>query len=179
MRGFFNGIVFTLAVFVGGGAVAVFTGALPPGADNKPPAIEEAAANKSLHVTIARESHGMTNPVANNDENLIAGIKSYGANCAVCHGAADAKSSTLAKGFYIKSPMLAKEGVEDDRDGVTFWKLKHGIRFSAMPAFGANLSDDELWKVALFLKHMDKLPPGPDAEWKKLPSVADDALAAH
>ncbi len=179
MRGFFNGIVFTLASIAGAGAIAIFTGALPPGADNKPPAIEEAAANASLHATIARESHGMTNPVANTDENLIAGIKTYGANCAVCHGASDAKASTLAKGFYIESPMLAKDGVEEDPDGSVFWKLKHGIRFSAMPAFGANLSDDELWKVALFLKHMDKLPPAADAEWKKLPSVASDVAAAH
>ncbi len=171
MRGFLNGIVFTLALLVGAGVVAVYTGAMPVGADNKPPAIEVAAARTSLHATIARESAGMTNPVALSDDNLIAGIKSYGTNCSVCHGASDAKESTLAKGFYIAAPLLAKDGVEDDPDGVIFWKLKHGIRFSAMPAFGANLSDDDLWKIALFLKHMDKLPPAAEAAWKAIPSV--------
>ncbi len=172
MRGFVNGIVFTLALLLGVGVVAVYTGAMPAGADNKPPAIEEAAARTSLHASIARESKGLNNPVALSDENLIAGIKSYGSNCAVCHGASNAKPSTLAKGFYIEAPQLAKDGVEDDLDGVTFWKLKHGIRFSAMPAFGANLSDDDLWKIALFLKHMDKLPPAADAAWKAIPSVS-------
>ena len=171
MRGFINGIVFTLALLAAAGVAAVVTGALPPGADNKPPALEKFAARTSLHATIARESAGLTNPLPMTDENLIAGIKTYGNDCAVCHGAADAKESTLAKGFYIEAPQLAKDGVEDDPDGVTFWKLKHGIRFSAMPAFGDNLSDDDLWKVTLFLKHMDKLPPAADAAWKKLPSV--------
>jgi len=171
MRVFFNGVIFTLALLVGGAIVAVYAGLLPAGADNKPPAIEEAAARASLRATTTRESSGMTNPVALSDANLAAGIKLYGANCAVCHGAADAKPSLLSKGFYIASPQLAKEGVEDDPDGVTFWKLKHGIRFTAMPAFGANLADDDLWKIALFLKHMDKLPPAADAAWKAIPSV--------
>lgn len=146
-------------------------GVLPAGADNVPPPPEEWAAKTSLHATIARETKDLANPVATSDETLLAGIKSYGQNCAVCHGAADAKASTLAKGFYIKSPQLAKDGVEDDPEATTFWKLKHGIRFTAMPAFGGNLSDDDLWKIAVFLKHMDKLPSAADAAWKALPSV--------
>lgn len=172
MRGFLNGMVFTLALLVGAGFAAVLTGFVPAGADVAPPAAEEWAAQTSLHAALKRETQNLTNPIATTDENLLAGIKSYGQNCAICHGAADAKPSTLAKGFYIKSPQLAKDGVEDDPEATTFWKLKHGIRFTAMPAFGENLSDDELWKIAVFLKHMDKLPAAPDAAWKALPSVS-------
>ncbi len=171
MRGFFNGLVFAFALLGGAGLVAVFGGLVPSGADVAPPAAEEWAAKTSLRAAITRGSRGLTIPVALNDENLKAGIKAFGENCAVCHGAADAKPSTLAKGFYIKSPQLAKDGVEDDLEAVTFWKLKHGIRFTAMPAFGGNLTDDELWKIALFLKHMDKLPPAAEAAWKAIPSV--------
>jgi hypothetical protein len=36
----------------------------------------------------------------------------------------------------------------------------HGIRFTGMPAFRQNLSDREIWQMALFAKQMDKLPPG-------------------
>ena len=96
----------------------------------------------------------------------------YAANCAICHGASDAKPSNLAQGFYIEAPQLAKDGVEDDPEGVSFWKVTHGIRFTAMPSFAATLRDEEIWKIAMFLKQMDKLPPTVDAEWKKVPSVA-------
>ena len=41
-----------------------------------------------------------------------------------------------------------------------------------MPSFAATLQDEEIWKIAMFLKQMDKLPPTVDAEWKKVPSVA-------
>lgn len=74
----------------------------------------------------------------------------------------------MAHGLYQKPPQLAKDGVEDDREGVTFWKLKHGIRLTGMPSFGSDLSDEQLWKLALFLKHMDKLPPKAQAEWNKV-----------
>lgn len=172
MRGFINGIVFTVALLLGAGFAALQFGLIPSGADEKPPAIERWAAKRSLHASIARGTQGVTSPIQPTDDNLLAGVKSYGENCAVCHGAADAKASTLAKGFYIEAPLLAKDGVEDDPVAVTYWKLKHGIRFTAMPAFGANLSDTELWQVALFLKQMDKLPPAVDEAWKKIPSVA-------
>lgn len=172
MRGFINGIVFTLALLLAAAFAAVQVGAIPSGADNKPPALEKWAANRSLHASIARDTQGTTAPIQPTDENLLAGVKSYGENCSVCHGAADAKQSTLSKGFYIEAPQLAKDGVEDDPEAVTYWKLEHGIRFTAMPAFKGNLSETEIWQLALFLKQMDKLPPAVDAAWKKLPSVA-------
>ena len=91
------------------------------------------------------------------------------------HGASDAKPSNLAQGFYIEAPQLAKDGVEDDPEAVSFWKVKHGIRFTAMPSFAPTLQDEQIWKIAMFLKQMDTLPPAVEAEWKKVPSVAATA----
>ena len=45
-------------------------------------------------------------------------------------------------------------------------------RDTAMPSFAPTLQDEQIWKIAMFLKQMDKLPPAVDAEWKKIPSVA-------
>ena len=172
MRGFFNGVVFTLALLLGAAFAAVQLGAIPSSADAKPPAVEEWAAKRSLHASLDRERAGVANPLPVTDENLTAGVQLYAANCAVCHGASDAKSSTLAKGFYIESPQLAKDGVEDDPEAVTFLKIKHGIRFTAMPAFGANLSETKIWQIASFVKRMDKLPAAVEAQWKKVSSAA-------
>jgi mono/diheme cytochrome c family protein len=172
MRGFINGIVFTLALLIAAGFAAIQLGVMPAGADAQPFPGEKWMAKRSLHAAMAREDAGYVNPLQPTDANLITGVHLYAVNCAVCHGAADAAQSTLSKGFYIEAPQLAKDGVEDDPEKVTFWKLKHGIRFSAMPAFGATLSDDDLWKLTMFLATMDKLPPAVEAEWKKVPSAA-------
>lgn len=175
MRNFINGIVFTLAFLAAAGFVAVQLGLVPANADAKPSALETWAGKRSLQATIDRDTKGLQNPLPLSDENLTDGMHLYASNCAVCHGAADAKPSKLAQGFYIRAPMLAKHGVEDDPVAESFWKIKHGIRFTAMPSFGATLSDDDIWKIAMFLSKMDHLPSAIDASWKAVPSAASQA----
>ncbi len=170
VRGFVNGIVFTVALLAAAGLVAIFEGVLPAGADNKPSKIEAWVARTSLHAAVTRDTKNLTNPLQPTDDNLASGLKLYGQNCAVCHGASDGKPSDIAQGLNIKAPQLATDGVEDDPEAVIFWKLVHGIRFSAMPSFKKTLADDDLWRITMFLKRMDKLPSAVDAQWKKLPS---------
>ena len=169
---FLAGIIVTLALLAGVGYYAVTAGLVPANADTPPSPLERWAANTALDVALKRETAGLQNPVQTNDENLIAGMHLYANNCAICHGASDGKPSNLAQGFYIAAPQLAKDGVEDDPEAYSFWKIKHGIRFTAMPSFSTTLKDDEIWKIAIFLKQMGKLPPAVDAEWKKVPSAA-------
>ena len=170
MRAFVNGVVFTLAFLVAAGFVAVQLGVMRGNADTKPNSLERWIARRSLHATLDRETKNLQNPLPLTDANLTDGLHLYASNCAVCHGAADAQPSNLAKGFYIRAPVLAKRGVEDDDESETFWKIEHGIRFSAMPAFGTTLSTDDAWKIAMFLKRMDSLPPAVEAQWKAVPS---------
>jgi thiosulfate dehydrogenase len=173
---FIIGIVFTLVMLVGAGFVAVKTGILPANADGKPTPLEEWAATTALQAAIQRDSKGLSNPLQPSDDNLIAGVHLYAANCAICHGTSDAKPSKLAQGFYIEAPEFAKDGVEDDPEPALFWTVKHGIRFTAMPSFTTTLPDEDIWKIAMFLKHMDKLPSAVDTEWKRLPSVTATPL---
>jgi mono/diheme cytochrome c family protein len=147
------------------------TGHFPANADAQPPALEKWIARKALAAAIAREAPKNPNPVAETDANLIEGIKLYAVDCAVCHGAADAKASHIAHGLYQKAPQLAKYGVEDDDEGETYWKLYHGIRMTGMPAFRESLTEDQLWKIVLFLKNMDSLPSAPQKAWDAVPSL--------
>jgi mono/diheme cytochrome c family protein len=172
MRGFINGIVFTVALALGAGFAAIQLGLVRAGADAKPSALESWAARTSLHATLARATKQLQNPLEPSDANLLDGLHLYAANCAVCHGASDGKPSKLAQGFSVEAPMLATDGVEDDPVAVSYWKIKHGIRFTAMPSFSTTLSDEDAWKIALFLSKMDHLPPAVEAEWKKVPSAA-------
>ena len=104
------------------------------------------------------------------EQNLLDGVHLFAQNCAICHGSAKgaASSSPIAKGLYQKPPQLATDGVEDDPEGVSFWKIKHGIRLTGMPSWGYSLSDRQIWTLALFLKHMDKLPPAVEQSWQQV-----------
>lgn len=102
------------------------------------------------------------------DESLIDGINLYAQHCAICHGRARGAASAfpVAKGLNPSPPRLAAEGVEDDPEGVSFWKIEHGIRWTGMPAWQDTLNDHQIWTLALF--HMDKLPPAAQDAWQKV-----------
>lgn len=170
VRGFIAGIVVAILVALIGGYVLLQSGLIPANADGKPGGLELWAAGTSLDATLRNEAPKQPNPVALTDANLVEGVALYGQHCAICHGTAAGASSAspLAKGLYPAPPQLADEGVEDDPEGVTYWKIRHGIRLTGMPAWGPTLNDRQIWTLALFLKHMDKLPPAAKQAWSQV-----------
>ena len=169
-RGIVLGVVGTLVILGLGAYIGIRMGMMPANADATPGKLERWAAKTSLRATIAREAPTTANPLPATDANYAAGIKLYSENCAVCHGAADGQPTNIARGLYQDPPQLAKDGVEDDPDGVTYWKIEHGIRLTGMPSFSRTLKDEQIWQLALFLKHMDGLPPAPQRLWKAVHS---------
>jgi thiosulfate dehydrogenase len=169
-RDFFAGMAAVVIVALIGVYALLESGFIPANADAQPGGLELWAANTSLSATLRREAPTIPNPVTLNDENLLAGVKLFGQHCAVCHGTAagDASASPIAKGMYPRPPQLATDGVEDDIEGMSFWKIKHGIRLTGMPSWAGSLNDQEIWTLALFLKHMDKLPPRAQQAWTQV-----------
>ena len=161
-KGFIIGIIFTVLAAAAVGYYALSNGVIPANADAKPGQIERFIAGRSLQATIDKDAPKEPNPVQLTDDNLVNGIKLYERNCAICHGTAggDTPASPVARGENPDPPQLATNGVEDDSEGQTFWIIKHGIRWTGMPAWKDELSDQQIWTLALFLKHMDKLPAG-------------------
>jgi len=170
MKGIVAGVALTLLVFLIGAYALVRSGLIPANADAKPGWLETWAAGTSLDATLLRDAPKAQNPVPLNDANLLAGVQLFAQNCAVCHGSAKgaASPSPIAKGLYPKPPQLATDGVEDDPEGDSFWKIKHGIRLTGMPSWRYTLSDRQIWTLALFLKHMDKLPPAAQQAWEQV-----------
>lgn len=165
MKGFILGIIVTIAAALAGAYVFITSGALLAGQDAKPGRLETWVAKASLRATIRRQTTGVTDPLPPTDESLAAGIPLYVAHCQICHGGPDGAASEIARGLTPNPPQLAKHGVEDDPEATTYWKIKHGIRFTGMPAFGQTLSDQEIWQMTLFLKRMDSLTPGAREAW--------------
>jgi thiosulfate dehydrogenase len=171
VKGILLGVALTVVVAAIAGYAALRFGLMPANADARPGALEEWAARASLRATIHREAPKTDNPLPLNDSNVLAGVKLYAQNCAICHGDSSGNPSNVAKGLYQHAPQFAHHGVEDDADGYTYWKIAHGIRFTGMPSFGGSLTETQIWQIALFLKHMDSLSPAAQRAWSKVPAV--------
>ena len=170
LKSMFLGVVLALAVALIGAYFLVRSGFIPANADAKPGRLETWMAHTSLNATLRREAPKGENPMALTEKTLLDGVHLFAQNCAVCHGSAKgaASPSPIAKGLYQKPPQLATDGVEDDPEGDSFWKITHGIRLTGMPSFGYSLSDRQIWTLALFLKHMDKLPSPVQQTWQQV-----------
>jgi thiosulfate dehydrogenase len=154
--------------------VAVKTGLLPARADARPLPGERWVARTALKAAIAREAPTPPYPYPPTDAEIANGATLYVQNCAVCHGTAHGTPNAIARGMGpIRPPQFARNPVDDDPEGVTYWKIEHGIRFTGMPAFSPALDERSIWALTYFLKRVPKeLPAAANAIWQDPSHVA-------
>jgi mono/diheme cytochrome c family protein len=46
--------------------------------------------------------------------------------------------------------------------------IKHGIRWSGMPAWTQSLKDRQIWQLVTFLSRIDNLPASVQEQWRTL-----------
>lgn len=165
MGKFILGIILTLLVLALGGLGFALLGFFPTTANVEPPHLEHRIANAALDASMEKHAPRLTNPLTPTDANLIDGMKLYTMNCALCHGTLDRKPSSLANSFYPPPPNLISDP-PDDPEWHIFYAIRTGIRYTGMPAWEKTLPDQDIWKLTMFLSHMDKLPPTVQDYWK-------------
>jgi thiosulfate dehydrogenase len=167
MRGFFAGFVAALIVIALVVFGAVKTGNVPARADGPLVPGERWAAKTALNATIAREAPQAPYPYTQTDADVETGAKLYVQNCAVCHGTANSTPNAIARGLGIRAPQFNKNDVMDDAEGVTYWKIEHGIRFTGMPSFSPALDEKSIWQLTYFMKRLpDHLPAAAKKVWE-------------
>jgi thiosulfate dehydrogenase len=165
MGKFFLGIIVTLLVLILGGLGFALLGFFPTNANVDPPHWEKHLAMSASDASMERHAPRVTNPLMPNDQNLTDGIKLYTMNCAGCHGALDRKPNTFGESFYPPAPNLVSNP-PDDPEWHIFYTIRTGVRYTGMPAWEKTLGTDDIWKVTMFLSHIDKLPPAVQDYWK-------------
>lgn len=159
MRGFILGVVLTLLVLLAGAYLFVRGGGVSLSTTAAPLPMEKTLAHMALRASIGN-ARDRKDPLTLDDANMVAGVDLYKEHCAVCHGAPGKPPTAISKGMFPPPPQLFEKDdmVTDDPEGVTYWKVTHGIRLSGMPGFESTLSDTQRWQVTMLLAHADKLP---------------------
>lgn len=168
MRNFIIGVVVTLAVLVLGGGLVAFIGFVDTSAELRPGNLETYIASEALDASVDRHANKVPSPVPETDANLLEGMTLYTMNCTACHGTLDKSPALLGSDFYPPAPHLVNDP-PDDPGWHTFYIIKHGIRWTGMPAWSKHLKDDEIWKLTAFLSRLNNLPP---AVQEKMPKPA-------
>jgi ketosteroid isomerase-like protein len=84
--------------------------------------------------------------------------------CTGCHLAPGMKDTEMRTGLYPKPPNLSGKGAHRSA-AQQFWIIKHGLKMTAMPAWGLTHEDERLWSMVAFLQ---KLPELSAAEYQEM-----------
>jgi mono/diheme cytochrome c family protein len=77
--------------------------------------------------------------------------------CTGCHLGPGIEPSEMSKGLYPAAPQLARG--DDLSPAEQFWVIKHGVKLTAMPAWGKTHNDELIWDMVAFIRQMPKMSP--------------------
>jgi mono/diheme cytochrome c family protein len=140
-------------ISIAGIAISVALGgcrAQPPGS------LETAAVDWAKHHLTVQGRYDR-NPIKATKENIESGKQAFSSYCVVCHGR-DGQNTGVPFATRLSPPVpsLASSHVQNYTDGQLKWIVENGIAPSGMPASKGILSDQDIWAIVLFLRH---LPP--------------------
>ena len=107
------------------------------------------------HILVGSKSQ--KNPLTSNAATWADGKEAFSHYCVACHGM-DGQNTGVPFAGHISPPIpsLTSVDVQSYSDGQLKEILDNGIWPSGMPGSKGTLSDDELWSIVVFIRH---LPP--------------------
>ena len=125
---------------------------------------------KARERSIASRAANVVLPALDDPALIAAGAHHYVAMCAGCHLAPGIAESELRAGLYPQPPDLSRRSRPPSE---SFWIIKHGLKMTAMPAWGATHDDAAIWGLVAFLQELPRLSP---QQYRRL---AQNASASH
>jgi mono/diheme cytochrome c family protein len=150
-------LVGALAVLAMGGVAFIGSGVYNIGADDHHTKIVLAIIEQLRDRSIAGRSKSIEVHYVEDPQRIVRGAQRYAALCVDCHLAPGVTKSDIRQGLYPHPPNLAQEELQQAQRA--FWIVKHGIKMSAMPAWGKSLDDDTIWDVVAFVRKMPDMTP--------------------
>jgi hypothetical protein len=152
-----SGISITMLAFL-------YSGIYPIGADDHHTQPVYWALQTLREQSIAREIKGIIVPALEDPQMLLSGGQDYNDMCSSCHLKPDTIQSDMSMGLYPKPPNLSLPNSQTPRDAQAnaarqFWIIKHGIKASGMPPWGASHDDARIWSMVAFIQKMPTLSP--------------------
>lgn len=74
-------------------------------------------------------------------------------NCSSCHGITGAPKKRGARDFRMADRMKLYS------DSYMFWRISEGVPHTKMKAWKSKLTEEQRWKVMVYVWHFTKLPP--------------------
>ncbi|QEG01315.1 Cytochrome c-552 precursor [Stieleria maiorica] len=151
MKDFFKKLTL-LGLFVAVlGIFALVTGIVPVKASSGHWPITHWILDFASDRSISTHSAGIEVPMLDEPGMLTLGAGTYQSNCQWCHGR-PGSVQPRATSRMTPAPPFLPDVVDHWETHQLFYIVKHGIKFTGMPAWPTEQRDDEIWPLVAFLK---------------------------
>lgn len=171
-------LIGTLAVITLAGLVVIYSGVYDVAASNQDSSFVRWVLSTTRRHAVDRQAQDISIPATAQQpspEFLRKGFVHYDEMCVGCHAAPGVEAGEIQAGLNPRPPRLAKLA-ENRTPAELFWVIKHGIKMTGMPAWGATHDDEEIWAVVSFVKKLPELSP---AEYQSMRQQGGDADHRH
>jgi len=145
-----------LPILAVGGFLVAASGIIPIKASSGHWGITEWFMQFSKSRSVATHSMGVTTPPLDDPALVLKGAGHFETGCLPCHGGPGRETPRIARKMTPLPPMLATAVPKRDPNEL-FYIVKHGIKFTGMPAWPALSRDDEVWAMVAFLLQLPDL----------------------
>jgi cytochrome c553 len=137
-------------------AVMVLAGVVPIRASSGHWRITAAMLDFAKTRSVATHSWGIEAPPLEDEALVLRGAGHYESACLPCHGAPGRRQPPVMTAMTPPPPELTARLARWSPEEL-FSIVKHGIKFTGMPAWSAQQRDDEVWAMVAFLRRMPRL----------------------
>lgn len=163
---FIGGALALLVLLVLIAAIIALGGFYPVGASSQHSAPVRWLLTESRENSVKRSASGLKAPQFSAAD-IREGAGHFKGMCQECHGGPGAQPEEFAAGMNPRPPNLAK-AADDLSVSEIFWIERNGLKMTGMPSFAKTDPDEDLWKVAEFVKAMSKMSP---ADYAAIPNA--------
>ncbi len=150
---FVAGLVSALALLLVAGVAYLYSGTFNVAASSPHNAFERWVLTTAMKRSVAASARSVSAPPPFTDDMSRDGFEHYDQMCITCHGGPNMERSEVSRGLNPRPPDLS-DSVKTWTPRELFWIIKHGVKMTGMPSFGATHSDQDVWSIVAFLEKL-------------------------
>ncbi|OHV81892.1 c-type cytochrome [Ensifer sp. LCM 4579] len=121
--------------------------------------------------SVTVHSYPVEAPPLDDEDMIRLGASHYEGGCVPCHSRPGEETNAVVRGMLPAPPDLRSIGERHPPEEI-FWIVKHGLKYTGMPAWPSSQREDEVWAVTAFLARL----PDAAGDYRALSGLTRGAL---
>lgn len=158
-------VLFILVVLLAG-LVGIYSGAYDVAADRAHTGVIRWVLRTATEQSIAKHAQEVEPVELSTDSTTLwRGFNAFEDMCVQCHGAPGVDRGWIGKGVKPTPPHLHEEAAQMN-DAELYWVIRHGIKFTSMPALQPTHTDEQIRELAAFVRQLPTMDSTEFAAWR-------------